>query len=295
MLGREVGLVGGRADDRSASAKCTHRDLRRAPPAASSTGSLGQRARSPGDHAGDHLAQHGQHVAMVVDEAELDVERDVLRQVAHRVVRLGPEDRPDLVDPLEDADHLLLVELRALREVRRPAEVVDLRTRWRPDSVADSTNFGVWISVKPSPSSVERKPRSEAAASSHLHLLGRVPPGHRGVVEQRRERDVERGPPQLERRCLGVGSVSAVDDRVGDLDAAGGLRVGGRRADDLDGGLLGRHGACPAGSTTWARPVRSRTHEEGDPGQLAAPVHPAPAAVTVEPGSAVGRACATMR
>ena len=62
---------------------------------------------------------------MVLDEAELDVERDVLREVAHGVVRLGAEDRADLVDPLEDADQLLLVELRALGEVRRPAEVVD--------------------------------------------------------------------------------------------------------------------------------------------------------------------------
>src|SRR5207249_5290271 len=35
------------------------------------------------------------------------------------------EDRPDLVDALEDSDHHLLVELRALREERRPTEVVD--------------------------------------------------------------------------------------------------------------------------------------------------------------------------
>ena len=46
-----------------------------------------------------------QHVAVVADEAELGVERDVLRQVPHGVVRLGPEHRPDLVDPLEDPDH----------------------------------------------------------------------------------------------------------------------------------------------------------------------------------------------
>ena len=75
---------------------------------------------------GDHVAQAGDHLAVVLDEAELDVERDVLREVADGVVRLGPEHRPDLVDALEDADQHLLVELRALREVRRPAEVVDL-------------------------------------------------------------------------------------------------------------------------------------------------------------------------
>ena len=59
------------------------------------------------------------------DEAHLDVERDVLVEVARRVVRLGAEDRADLEDALEDADHDLLVELRALRQVGRPAEVVD--------------------------------------------------------------------------------------------------------------------------------------------------------------------------
>ena len=40
-------------------------------------------------------------------------------------MRLGPEHRADLVDPLEHADHRLLVELRRLGQVRRPAEVVE--------------------------------------------------------------------------------------------------------------------------------------------------------------------------
>ena len=68
---------------------------------------------------------------MVGDEPERGVQRRVLRQVPYRVVRLGPEHRPDLVHPLEDPDHHLLVELRALRQVRRAAEVVhreDVRT-----------------------------------------------------------------------------------------------------------------------------------------------------------------------
>ena len=72
------------------------------------------------------VAQAGDHLAVVLDEAELDVQADVLRQVPHRVVRLGAEHRPDLVDPLEDPDQHLLVELRALGEVRLAAEVVDL-------------------------------------------------------------------------------------------------------------------------------------------------------------------------
>ena len=76
-------------------------------------------------HAGDHVAQHRHHGEVVLDEAHLDVQADVLVEVARRVVRLGAEDRPDLEDALEDADHDLLVELRTLRQVRRAAKVVE--------------------------------------------------------------------------------------------------------------------------------------------------------------------------
>ena len=77
------------------------------------------------DHAGQHLAQDCLHVAVVVDEPHLGVERDVLGEMAHGVVGLGAEHRPDLVHPLEHADHDLLVQLRALGEERAPAEVVE--------------------------------------------------------------------------------------------------------------------------------------------------------------------------
>ena len=101
-----------------------------APPAARcpsrSTAARGVLAGRPSTIPATTSRRHGDHLAVVLDEAELDVERDVLREVPHGVVRLGAEDRADLVDPLEDADQLLLVELRALGEVRRPAEVVDL-------------------------------------------------------------------------------------------------------------------------------------------------------------------------
>jgi len=53
----------------------------------------------------------------VPDEPELHVHADVLGEVAGGVVVLGPEDRADLVDALEDTHHGLLVELRRLREV----------------------------------------------------------------------------------------------------------------------------------------------------------------------------------
>ena len=129
VLGGEVGLVGGCAHQREGVGEVDHRDLLghdRRPGAGRGSASAGSMA---GDHPGQHLAEHRHHVAVVVDEAELDVERAVLGEVAHGVVRLGAEHRPDLVDPLEDADQLLLVELRALGEVGRAAEVVDREDR----------------------------------------------------------------------------------------------------------------------------------------------------------------------
>jgi hypothetical protein len=60
------------------------------------------------------VPQHGQHIAMVADEAKLCVERHVFGQVPGGVVRLGPEHGAGLVNALEDADHRLLVELRGL-------------------------------------------------------------------------------------------------------------------------------------------------------------------------------------
>ena len=43
--------------------------------------------------------------------------------MTRRVVFLRPEDRCDLVDTLEDADHHLLVKLRALRQICLFAEI----------------------------------------------------------------------------------------------------------------------------------------------------------------------------
>ncbi len=83
------------------------------------------------EHAGDHVPQDRHHVSVIADEAELGVERDVLGEMSRGVVRLGTEHRSDLVHALEDANHDLLVELRALSEIRGAAEVVeaeDVRT-----------------------------------------------------------------------------------------------------------------------------------------------------------------------
>ena len=62
---------------------------------------------------------------MVFDEAHLQVQGDVLGQMAGGVVRFGPEHRTHLIDALMHSDHRLLVELRALGQVGVPAEVVD--------------------------------------------------------------------------------------------------------------------------------------------------------------------------
>src|ERR1051326_7157863 len=72
------------------------------------------------------IAQHLHDGEVVLDKTELGVQADIFTKVARGVVRLGPENRTDLKDPLEDADHDLLVKLRALRQVSGPPEVVEL-------------------------------------------------------------------------------------------------------------------------------------------------------------------------
>ena len=126
VLGGEVGLGRVGPTSRSASRKCTTGISvgQLGQPHAEQLDVLGGRSPISASIPASTSPQHGEHVAVVVDEAELDVERDVLGEVAHRVVRLGAEHRPDLVDALEHPDHHLLVELRRLRQVRRAAEVV---------------------------------------------------------------------------------------------------------------------------------------------------------------------------
>jgi hypothetical protein len=100
---------------------------------------------------------------VVVDEAELHVETDVLVDVADGVVRLGAEDRADLVDAFKDADHDLLVELWALGQEGGAAEVVELEDvgpalRGRGDDLG-RLHFGEVAGVH-----VARKPAIAAAA-----------------------------------------------------------------------------------------------------------------------------------
>ncbi len=213
---------------------------------------------------------------MVLDEAELGVEGDVLSEVAHGVVRLGAEDRADLVDALEDAHHLLLVELRALRQEGRATEVVDL------EDVGPGLGGGLHelrcldLGVA---GAVEGRPEASQRRRGQLPLrpLRRVPPGDRRVVEQRGQRGVELRAPQLDRRG-GRRLGQRGDHRLGDLDATGRLGVRGRHAHHLDRGLLGQvphllRRARPDDDLRQAGAVAD--DEEGQCRELAASMDPA--------------------
>ena len=198
-------------------------------------------------------------------------------------MRLGAEHRPDLVDPLEDPDQLLLVELRALRQVRRPPEVVDgehvgPRLGRRLDELR-GRHLGEPEPVEGGPEAAQRGGRQLPPGA-----LGRVAPQHRRVVEQGRQRDVEGGPPQLgggRERVLG----QRHHGRTGDLDAAGGLGVGRGGPGDADGGLLRGYGGARR-QHHLGQAAAVAQHQEGDARQLAAPVHPA-----LEQHLGAGRRC----
>ena len=187
------------------------------------------------------------------------------------VVRLRAEDRPHLVDALEDPDQLLLVELRALREVGRPAEVVDgkdvgTRLGRRLDELRRRDLREV-ETVEGRAETAERR-----SGQFPLRPLGGVPPQHRGVVEQGRQGDIERGAPQLRgRRHRRLGE--RLDRCLSDLDATGRLGVCRSPTDDTDSRLLGRHrGAGRQDDLRESAAVPD--DEEGDARQLTTPVHP---------------------
>ena len=256
----QVGLVVGRAGDLAAPRGSAAAGSPRARPArrvpSRSTAGAGVLVHGR-DHAGHHVAQAGDHLAVVLDEAELDVEADVLRQVPDRVVRLGPEHRPDLVDPLEDPDQHLLVELRALGEVRRPAEVVDL------EDVGAALGRRLHELGRADLGEARRRrgcrgtPRRLAAASSHLARWS----GCRQVTAAWSSRSAgwRSGSAATARRAgcrrrrtarVIVGSVTSTPP------GACGLAVAVPTTST--GVSSGGTSASPR-TTTWASPVRSRT------------------------------------
>ncbi|GAA3444890.1 hypothetical protein GCM10018955_43280 [Planomonospora venezuelensis] len=238
---------------------------------------------------------------MVADEAQLGVQTGVLRQVPGGVVRLGAEDRPHLVDPLEDPDQCLLVELRRLGQEGRAAEVVeaeDVRPRLG-GGADDLRGMGLGESQP-----VQRGPEPGDPGRGDLERRpqARVAERGGGVVEDGRQRRRDGGPVEVERRRLhglrqhldrrsgGRGTAalrpaarSAVRgppgasrpraDLRGQFGAAGGLRVRDHGAGDLQDGLLRvRHRLA---EHDLGEPGAVADHQERDGLQLAAAVQPA--------------------
>ena len=178
-----------------------------------------------------------------------------------QVVRLGPEHRAGLVDPLEDADHRLLVELRGLGQVGRAAEVVHME---HAGAGLGGRRHQLRRLDLGEPQPVQRGPEAAQRRGGQFPSRppGRMPPGHGGVVQDRGQPGVEGRPPQVDRRGL-RGLAEQRDPRFGHLDAARRGRVARGHAGDRDDGLLT---AAPhdlpglaSRTTTWARPERSRT------------------------------------
>jgi hypothetical protein len=117
------------------------------------------------DHLGYHIAQQAHNLAMVGDEAHLGVQGDTLVEMPRRVVRLGAKDRCHLVHALEDADHDLLVELWALRQVGLLPQVVDAEDVGAPLRVSPDELRSLDLD-KALASSARRKPRVRAAAAA---------------------------------------------------------------------------------------------------------------------------------
>jgi len=169
------------------------------------------------DHLGDDCTDDCHHVEVVDDEGELGVERRVLRQVSRRVVRLCPKDRPGLEDTLVHTDHDLLVELWALREVRRATEVVD------GEDVGAALGGGRDELRRRDLGEAETLERPAETAKSRCGDLERRPAGrmakrNRRMVQNHRERLLETRATQVERqrRCRGCEDANR---RKAELDA----------------------------------------------------------------------------
>ena len=257
---RQVRLVRRRAGDLQRLGEVHGRDLRRHAGTASPAA-----ARDRGHHAGQHrrvsTAITSRWSAM---KPELGVERRVLRQVPGGVVRLGPEHRPDLVDPLEDPDHQLLVELRRLGQVRRAGRSSRARRRSRPLSVADADDLRrvdldeaaarpVWPGTRRSP-----RPTIRSAAA-------------RRRVAQRQRRVVELGGQGRASAPAGTGRTAAVRRRAPSTRTAGSVSSTPAGAAAFAAtvpvtsttlsSVSASTSARGAGSvtTTWVSPAASRT------------------------------------
>ena len=183
------------------------------------------------DDARHNLRQHRHDIQMVADEAHLQIEADVLVDVADGVVRLGAEDRADLVDALEDADHDLLVELRALRQIGLPLEVLhgeDVRAALgRRGDQLRGLDFG-------EPQAVQRRPVAghDARRQTEQRALLRMAQTDDRVIEEDRQARLQHRLVQADGRGLAYGR-EHFDDRRAHFHPAGRLRLGNHGA--LDG------------------------------------------------------------
>jgi hypothetical protein len=234
----------------------------------------GSRANSV-EHPRERIADDRHDRRMILHEPELGVERDVLGEVAARLVRLGAEDGPGLVHALEHADEHLLVELRALREVRAPPEVPDLEhvraaLRRRGDELR-CLDLGEAEPVERRPETRQRRggdPEPRALTLMTKRDRSVVEPGRQLLPQPRPaqvDRDVRLGP----REHAGLWRVQ--------LGASGRLRGCGV-AGDLDHGLerqltqLSRVVVLAEHDLREALPVPEQ--DEGHAAELAAVLEP---------------------
>ena len=241
----------------------------------------GQRPRriplDSGQHAGDGVGEHSHDGVLVLDESDLGVERDVLVDVTGGVVRLGPEDGAHLVDALKDADHHLLVELRALGQVGGLAEVVEgegggPRLGGRADDLRG-------LDLRESEIvQAGAEPGHGGGLDGEIGAAAGMAESHRGVVEDGRQLRLDHGTVEVK----GRGLIGLRDHRhrwVVDLDPAGSLRLGHHHPGDTDHGLVLQPGEpldqLGILDDHLGGPAGIAEDEEADPRKPAEPVEPA--------------------
>ena len=155
--------------------------------------------------------------------------------MADRVVRLSTEDRGHLVDALEDADHDLLVELRALRQVGALAEVVDGKDVG-PALGGGGNKLGRLDFGKAAPVQRLAEGRHHGGGEAKDCPALRVAVDRDGVVQLRRQPRLDLALADQHRQRL-AHRLQHGDGGILHLDAAGGLRRGGCHALDADHAL----------------------------------------------------------
>ncbi len=73
----------------------------------------------------EHITKQGHDGKVIFDKSNFNVQTDIFVDVANGVVGFSAKDRCNFKDAFKDADHDLLIELWALRQIGRPAKVID--------------------------------------------------------------------------------------------------------------------------------------------------------------------------